>query len=170
MSDAAAMDYLPIFLRLEQRPVAVVGGGAIALRKVSTLRAAGAHITVIAPHLDPQLAAEVARGELRHVAAPFTAAHLGNAVVVIAATDDADVNRAISQAAQERGLPVNVVDDAELSTFIFPAIIDRSPILVAVSWRVVLRFSLVAYARRSRRSCRHALVRWRASWGSGAAH
>jgi len=127
------MDYLPIFLRLEQRPVAVVGGGAVAMRKVSALRAAGAHITLIAPHLDPQLAAEVARGELRHVAAPFTPAHLADAVVVIAATDDADVNRAVSQAAQERGLPVNVVDDAELSTFIFPAIIDRSPILVAVS-------------------------------------
>jgi uroporphyrin-III C-methyltransferase/precorrin-2 dehydrogenase/sirohydrochlorin ferrochelatase len=127
------MDYLPIFLRLEQRPVAVVGGGAVAVRKVSALRAAGAHITVIAPHLDPQLAAEVARGELRHVAAPFTPAHLADAVVAIAATDDAGVNRAVSQAAQERGLPVNVVDDAELSTFIFPAIIDRSPILVAVS-------------------------------------
>jgi uroporphyrin-III C-methyltransferase/precorrin-2 dehydrogenase/sirohydrochlorin ferrochelatase len=127
------MDYLPIFLRLQQRPVAVVGGGVVARRKVSTLRAAGAHVTVIAPHLDPQLAADVARGELRHIAAPFAPAHLGDAVLVIAATDDARVNRAVSQAARERNLPVNVVDDAELSTFIFPAIIDRSPILVAVS-------------------------------------
>ncbi|HYX74722.1 MAG TPA: siroheme synthase CysG [Steroidobacteraceae bacterium] len=133
MSAAAAMDYLPIFLRLQQRPVAVVGGGVVARRKVSTLRAAGAHVTVIAPHLDPQLAADVARGELRHIAAPFAPAHLGDAVLVIAATDDARVNRAVSQAARERNLPVNVVDDAELSTFIFPAIIDRSPILVAVS-------------------------------------
>jgi uroporphyrin-III C-methyltransferase/precorrin-2 dehydrogenase/sirohydrochlorin ferrochelatase len=127
------MDYLPIFLRLQQRPVAVVGGGVVARRKVSTLRAAGAHVTVIAPHLDPQLAADVARGELRRIAAPFAPAHLGDAVLVIAATDDARVNRAVSQAARERNLPVNVVDDAELSTFIFPAIIDRSPILVAVS-------------------------------------
>lgn len=133
MSVAAAMDYLPIFLSLQQRPVAVVGGGLVAMRKVSTLRAAGAHVTVIAPHLDPQLAADVARGKLRYIAAPFSPAHLGDAVVVIAATDDAGVNRAVSQAARERDLPVNVVDDAELSTFIFPAIIDRSPILVAVS-------------------------------------
>jgi len=127
------MDYLPIFLRLQQRPVALVGGGAVALRKASTLLAAGAHVTVIAPDLHPQLAAQVARGELRHIAAPFTPGHLGDAIAVIAATDDVSVNRAVSQAARERCIPVNVVDDAELSTFIFPAIIDRSPILVAVS-------------------------------------
>ncbi len=126
------MDYLPIFLQLQRRPATVVGGGAVALRKVNTLRAAGARVTVIAPRLVPQLAAQVARGELRHITAPFAPAQLGDAIAVIAATDDAAINRAVSQAAQERGIPVNVVDDAELSTFIFPAIIDRSPILVAV--------------------------------------
>ena len=127
------MDYLPIFLSLRRQPVVVVGGGAVALRKVSTLCEAGAQVTVIAPVLDLQLAAQAARGEVRHIAAPFIAAHLGDAAVVIAATDDAAVNRAVSRAAQDRGIPVNVVDDAELSTFIFPAIIDRSPVLVAVS-------------------------------------
>ena len=127
------MDYLPIFLNLQQRPVVVVGGGAVALRKVSTLRAAGAQVTVVAPALDLQLAAQAARGEVRHIAAPFIPAHLGDAVAVIAATNDIAVNRAVSRASRERGIPVNVVDDAELSTFIFPAIIDRSPIVVAVS-------------------------------------
>jgi uroporphyrin-III C-methyltransferase/precorrin-2 dehydrogenase/sirohydrochlorin ferrochelatase len=127
------MDYLPIFLSLQRRPVVVVGGGNVALRKVSTLLEAGAQVTVIAPVLDPQLAAQAQRGELRHVAASFSPAHLGEAAVAIAATDDTGVNREVSQAAQQRGIPVNVVDDAELSTFIFPAIIDRSPVLVAVS-------------------------------------
>ena len=127
------MDYLPIFLSLRRQPVVVVGGGAVALRKVSTLCEAGAQVTVVAPVLDLQLAAQAARGEVRHIAAPFIAAHLGEARVVIAATDDAAVNGAVSRAAQDRGIPVNVVDDAELSTFIFPAIIDRSPVLVAVS-------------------------------------
>ena len=127
------MDYLPIFLNLQRRPVVVVGGGAVALRKVSTLRAAGAQVTVVAPALDLELAAQAARGDLRHIAAPFIPAHLGDAVAVIAATNDITVNRAVSRAARERGIPVNVVDDAELSTFIFPAIIDRSPIVVAVS-------------------------------------
>src|SRR5215475_992408 len=133
VSQAANMDYLPIFLNLQRRPVVVVGGGAVALRKVSTLRAAGAQVTVVAPALDLQLATQAARGEVRHIAAPFIPAHLGDAVAVIAATNDIDVNRAVSRASRERGIPVNVVDDAELSTFIFPAIIDRSPIVVAVS-------------------------------------
>jgi uroporphyrin-III C-methyltransferase/precorrin-2 dehydrogenase/sirohydrochlorin ferrochelatase len=127
------MDYLPVFLRLEHRPVVVVGGGAVAFRKVSLLLKAGAEVTVIAPLLNPPLAAMAARGELRHIAAAFSPAQVGDAVAVIAATDDGTVNTAVSQAAQERRVPVNVVDDAALSTFIFPAIIDRAPILVAVS-------------------------------------
>ena len=127
------MDYLPIFLRLQHQTAVVVGGGAVALRKVSALRKAGARVTVIAPALHPQLAAQAARGELRHIAAAFAPAHLGGAVAVIAATDDAAVNRAVSEAAQAHHIPVNVVDEPELSTFIFPAIIDRAPILVAVS-------------------------------------
>jgi len=127
------MDYLPVFLRLERQPVVVVGGGAVAARKVSGLLKAGAHVTVIAPAVQAQLAAQAARHELRHIAATFSPEHLDAAVAVIAATDDATVNGAVSDAAQERRIPVNVVDDARLSTFIFPAIIDRSPILVAVS-------------------------------------
>jgi uroporphyrin-III C-methyltransferase/precorrin-2 dehydrogenase/sirohydrochlorin ferrochelatase len=127
------MDYLPVFLRLDSRPAIVVGGGAVALRKVTSLRRAGAHVTVIAGELHSQLAADAARGELRHIAARFSAAQLADAAVVVAATDERATNAAVSRAARARGIPVNVVDDAQLSTFIFPAIIDRSPILVAVS-------------------------------------
>jgi uroporphyrin-III C-methyltransferase / precorrin-2 dehydrogenase / sirohydrochlorin ferrochelatase len=127
------MDFLPVFLRLQRQPVVVVGGGSIALRKVRSLLKAGAQVTVIAPALRWELAAGAAGGELRHIAAPFVAQHLGDAVAVIAATDDVAINAAVSHAARERRIPVNVVDDASLSTFIFPAIIDRAPILVAVS-------------------------------------
>ena len=127
------MDYLPVFLRLQHHTTVVVGGGSVALRKVGALRKAGANVTVVAPDLHPQLALQAARGELRHIAAAFSPAHLEDAVAVIAATDDAAANRAVSQAAQAHHVPVNVVDDPELSTFIFPAIIDRAPILVAVS-------------------------------------
>ena len=127
------MDYLPVFLRLKHQRVVVVGGGAVAARKASALLKAGAQVTVIAPTVHPQLAEQAARGELRHIAATFSPGHLDEAVAVIGATDDAAVNRAVSRAAQERRIPVNVVDDASLSTFIFPAIIDRSPVLVAVS-------------------------------------
>ena len=69
VSRAAKMDYLPIFLSLHRRPVVVVGGGNVALRKVTTLLEAGAQVTVIAPVLDPQLAAQAERGELCHIAA-----------------------------------------------------------------------------------------------------
>lgn len=127
------MDYLPVFLRLQERPVLVVGGGAVALRKVSWLVKAGAQVTVVAPALDPQLAALRAQGALTHVGAAFADQHLGAAVAVVAATGVHAVNLQVARAATARGIPVNVVDDAELSTFIFPAIIDRSPLVVAVS-------------------------------------
>ena len=127
------MEYLPVFLRLDSRPVVVVGGGAVALRKVSWLLKAGARVTVVAPELHPELAARCARGELTHLNARFSSAQLANAVAVVAATDDALTNSEVSWSARERRIPVNVVDDAQLSSFIFPAIIERSPILVAVS-------------------------------------
>jgi uroporphyrin-III C-methyltransferase/precorrin-2 dehydrogenase/sirohydrochlorin ferrochelatase len=126
------MDYLPIFVRLQGQPAVVIGGGRVGLRKVELLRKAGARVTVVAPHLTDELLALSEIGEIRHVAAPFEAAHLDGAELAIAATQDRDVNRAVSQAARSRRLPVNVVDDPELSTFIFPAIIDRSPVVVAV--------------------------------------
>src|SRR5215469_14440317 len=131
--EAASMEYLPVFLRLDSRPVVVVGGGTVALRKVSWLRKAGARVTVVAPALHPELCAQALRGELTHVAAEFSATHLANAIAAVAATDDPATNSAVSYAAREHRIPVNVVDDAQLSTFIFPAIIDRSPIVVAVS-------------------------------------
>ena len=130
---ALRVDYLPVFLRLHDRPVVVVGGGQVALRKAASLRKAGAQVSVVAPRLHPQLEQQAARGELTHIAAGFSPAQLAHAVAVVAATDDRALNAAVAAAARERCVPVNVVDDAELSTFIFPAIIDRSPIVVAVS-------------------------------------
>jgi len=127
------MDYLPMFLRVHAQPVLIVGGGAVALRKAEWLLKAGALVTVVAPALHEQLQARAARGELQHVAAAFAPEHLAQAVAAVAATDDAGVNAAVSRAARARRVPVNVVDDAGLSSFIFPAIIDRSPLLVAVS-------------------------------------
>ncbi|HET9330996.1 MAG TPA: siroheme synthase CysG [Steroidobacteraceae bacterium] len=127
------MDYLPVFLRVESQPVLVVGGGAVALRKAESLLQAGARVTVVAPQLCAPLAARAARGGLTHLATEFRPEHLAGAVAAVAATDDPAVNSAVSQAARARAVPVNVVDDAALSSFIFPAIIDRSPILVAVS-------------------------------------
>ncbi len=126
------MDYLPIFIQLHGSPTVVVGGGSVALRKVDLLLKAGARVTVIAPKLHGELRALAGRGQLDYIAREFQTHHLDGTSLVIAATDSREVNAAVSAAAKARRLPINVVDDPELSTFIFPAIIDRSPVVVAV--------------------------------------
>ncbi|MCB5191439.1 siroheme synthase CysG [Methylobacillus arboreus] len=127
------METLPIFMKVRNRPCLVIGGGDVASRKVNLLQKAGARVTVVAPELHPVLEALLADGQIRHLATTFEPACLEGAAVVIAATDDEEVNRAVSLAAQARNIPVNVVDAPELCTFIVPSIVDRSPLLVAVS-------------------------------------
>ena len=126
------MDYLPVFLQLRSALAVIVGGGSVGARKADLLVRAGARVTVVAPQLHDDLRGRVAAGELTHFAETFVPMHLDGAAIAIAATGNRAVNAAVSAAARERGVPVNVVDDAALSTFIFPAIIDRSPIIVAV--------------------------------------
>jgi uroporphyrin-III C-methyltransferase/precorrin-2 dehydrogenase/sirohydrochlorin ferrochelatase len=127
------MDYLPIFLKLTGRPCVVVGGGEVAARKVGLLLDAGAKVTVIAPEVCATLAELAARGRVVHHAHSFDHVALDAAAVVIAATDDRAVNAHVSRLAQMNHMPVNVVDDPELCSFILPAIVDRSPVVVAVS-------------------------------------
>ena len=127
------MDYLPIFLQLRDRPVLVVGGGRVAARKVDLLRRTGARITVVAPEIADDLRELAARGELQYVESIFLREHVTGTAAVVAATGLIEVNAAVSAAAREQNIPVNVVDDPNASTFIFPAIVDRSPILIAIS-------------------------------------
>ena len=127
------MRYFPLFLDLRGRSVLVVGGGAVAERKVKLLVDSGARVTIVAPDLCAGLAQRVARGELAHRVGDFVAADLAAQRLVIAATDDPAANRAVASAAEARGLFVNVVDDAELSSAIVPAIVDRSPLMIAIS-------------------------------------
>jgi len=126
------MDYLPIFIAVKEAPALVVGGGQVAHRKVDWLLAAHARVTVVAPVLGAELAALVARGTVQHIAARFEPEQVRHAALAIAATDSAEVNAEVAQAARAARVPVNVVDNPELSSFIFPAIIDRSPVIVAV--------------------------------------
>jgi uroporphyrin-III C-methyltransferase/precorrin-2 dehydrogenase/sirohydrochlorin ferrochelatase len=125
--------YFPLFLDLRGRPVLVAGGGAVAERKVKLLVASGAQVTVVSPQVCAALARRVARGEIRHRAGEFDPSDLEAQRWVIAATNQSAVNREIARAAEARGLFVNVVDDAELSTAIMPAIVDRSPLMIAVA-------------------------------------
>ena len=125
------MDYLPMFAKLEGRPVLLVGGGEVALRKARLLLAAGARLTLISPELESGFAEF--SGRFTHLAERFTPEHLAGQQLVVAATDDLEVNALVYLSANRLGLFVNVVDDPVRSSFIFPSIIDRSPLMVAVS-------------------------------------
>ncbi|MET0533837.1 MAG: siroheme synthase CysG [Steroidobacter sp.] len=126
------MDYFPIFLRLVNEPVLVVGGGEVAARKIDLLLRTGAKVTVVAPELIASLADKVAAGAIIHILDEFRPEHLDGVRLAIAATDKQSVNAWVAHQAERRNIPVNVVDDRELSRFIMPAIIDRSPVVVAV--------------------------------------
>jgi len=126
------MDYLPIFIQLQDELAVVVGGGRVAARKIELLRKAGARVRLIAPELIDELRELSLQGSIEHFQSLFAPAYLDGAAVAIAATQLKEVNAEVSRAARLRGVPVNVVDDPQLSTFILPAIIDRSPVIVAV--------------------------------------
>ncbi|HSM97861.1 MAG TPA: siroheme synthase CysG [Gallionella sp.] len=124
------MDFLPVFHNIKGKLCLVVGGGEVAHRKASVLVDAGAKVRVVAPELSESFSDLPA---IEHIQARFEAKHLDGATLIIAATDDASVNREVSELAQARNIPVNVVDDPELCSFIMPAILDRSPLMVAFS-------------------------------------
>jgi uroporphyrin-III C-methyltransferase/precorrin-2 dehydrogenase/sirohydrochlorin ferrochelatase len=127
------MDYLPIFLRLKDQRALVVGGGRVAMRKVQALLRSQADIKLIAPHILPELRQLLLDNGQQFAERDFFEADLLGVKLAIAATDNAAVNHAVFHAATLLNLPVNVVDQPQLCSFIFPSIIDRSPVVVAVS-------------------------------------
>lgn len=127
------MDFLPVFINLKNRHCLVVGNGEVAVRKATLLQQAGALVTVASPQPDEALASLIQDGIVRHHAARFHADHLNDMDLVIAATDDPDLCQQVSAEARKRHLPVNVVDNPDLCSFIMPSIVDRSPLLIAVS-------------------------------------
>jgi len=131
------MDYLPIFLRVQNRLIVVIGGGEVAARKAELLLKCGACVRLVAPELSTAaqdlLRQHAAAAQMTHLRATFAAPQLEGAALVIAATDSEAVNTQVSDTARARGIPVNVADDADTSDFILPAIVDRAPLIVAVS-------------------------------------
>lgn len=127
------MSLYPLFARLDGKPVLVVGGGTIAERKVSLLLGTGACIRVRALAFTPALQGLARQGRVACLEGHFAPQQLDDVWLAVAATDDEAVNRAVAQAAEARRIFVNVVDDAELSSVHTPAIIDRDPLLIAIS-------------------------------------
>jgi uroporphyrin-III C-methyltransferase/precorrin-2 dehydrogenase/sirohydrochlorin ferrochelatase len=126
------MHHLPLFAKLDDRAVLVVGGGVVAERRVELLRKAGAAVTVVAPELTEKLAELAGQGAIRHIPHAWDAEPLDPYWLVVAATDDHAVNAAVAAAATAAKRFVNVVDAPELCTFIVPAIVDRSPVTIAI--------------------------------------
>lgn len=132
-AQAAPAPLFPLFADLRGRRVLVVGGGQVARRKVEALLEAGADVVVGAPELDDVLADWARASRLTHVTGHFDATWLDDAWLAIAATDDADVNRAVAEAGEARRIWVNVVDDATLARVQIPARIERGPLQIAIS-------------------------------------
>jgi uroporphyrin-III C-methyltransferase / precorrin-2 dehydrogenase / sirohydrochlorin ferrochelatase len=127
------MEFLPLFHNLRGARVLVVGGGEIALRKSRLLADAGAVLRVVAPDIGTELRELIDSSGGEQILRGYGVADLDGCVLIIAATDDETLNAQVSADARQRGVPVNVVDAPALCSVIFPAIVDRSPLVIAVS-------------------------------------
>jgi uroporphyrin-III C-methyltransferase/precorrin-2 dehydrogenase/sirohydrochlorin ferrochelatase len=123
----------PVMLNLRDRPVLVVGGGEVALRKIEGLLAEGARITVVAPRTVPALDALAARGDLELRRRPHRAGDAAGFSLVFAATDDRDVNARVFAEGREAGIWVNVSDDPEICSFHLPARVQRGALQLAIA-------------------------------------
>ena len=127
------MNTFPLFFKLEDRKVLIVGGGEVALRKADLLSRAGACITILAPEISHEIQALLSDSKHQLIYEHYDKAHMSGARVIIAATDDETLNQQIHADASALNIPVNVVDTPPLCDFIFPAIIDRNPIVIGIS-------------------------------------
>ena len=127
------MEYLPIFVDLKHQPCLVVGGGDVAARKAGLLIQAQAKVTIVAPTLSVMAKKLVDQQQATWLATAFHAECIEQPRLIIAATDDNDVNRAVYELAKAKQILVNVADMPEMCDFILGSILDRSPIVVAVS-------------------------------------
>ena len=127
------MDLLPIFLNIKNKKCVVVGGGEVAFRKATLLLRAGANLHIVAPLVSDELRKLRVDRDCTITLKKFEEADLNDAILVVAATDDLEINERVSVIASKLNIPVNVVDQPHLCSFIMPSIVDRSPIVVAIS-------------------------------------
>lgn len=127
------MKHFPIFLDLKDRPCIVIGGGSVASRKITNLLTANAKVIVISPTVTPDIQQFAENKEITLLQREFEKADIALAFLIIAATDNKQLNAEIAELAHAANTPVNVADDPALCSFIFPSILDRSPVTIAVS-------------------------------------
>jgi len=127
------MDHLPIFINVRQKPCLVIGGGDIAFRKINLLIKAQAKVDCLSPLFCEGITNLSQNGDVNLIQKRFESDDIKDYAIIIASTDDSSVNALISKSAKKARIPVNVVDSPELSSFIMPSIVDRSPVIIAVS-------------------------------------
>ena len=127
------MDHLPIFINVRQNPCLVIGGGDIAFRKINLLIKAQAKVDCLSPLFCEGITNLSQNGDVNLIQKRFESDDIKDYAIIIASTDDSSVNALISKSAKKARIPVNVVDSPELSSFIMPSIVDRSPVIIAVS-------------------------------------
>jgi siroheme synthase-like protein len=125
--------YYPVFLKLNGRRCVVIGGGQVALRKVQSLLQCGARVEVVSPEVCPALEELNSRRKISVVGRCYRHGDLHGAFLAIAATGDTSVNTKIEQEAEQIGVPVNIVDNKELSSFLVPSFLRRGDVTIAVS-------------------------------------
>jgi precorrin-2 dehydrogenase len=127
-----ALKLYPVFLHIDGKPCLVVGGGSVGERKVEDLLLAGAQVTLVSREATPALEAMAAQGLIRFLREDFIPEHLNDVFLAIAATNDFTTNTCVSTSAQARGLPVNIVDQPALCSFVVPATIRRGEFTLAI--------------------------------------
>lgn len=127
------MKHFPIFLDLHDRPCIVIGGGSVATRKIKNLLKAGAQVTVISPETSEEIKQLASGNKITVFERHYESTDIAIAFLIIAATDNKKVNAEIASLANNANTPVNVADDSSLCSFIFPSVLDRSPVTIAIS-------------------------------------
>lgn len=127
------MDYLPIFIKITNKACLVVGGGDIAYRKINLLLSAHANIICISPVFCNGIIKLAKKNKITLLSKRFEASDINAQTLIVSATDDSALNAQVSQLAKSANIPVNVVDCPDLCSFVMPSIVDRSPIVIAIS-------------------------------------
>lgn len=127
------MRYYPVFLDIKGRQCLVIGGGAVALRKIEGLLSAGAKVIVISPTITKPVKALADKGSIKLIKRKYQEGDLIGVFLVVSASNDRKVNESVFKEAQKKGVLINAVDDPERCSFIVPSIVDRDPLLIAIS-------------------------------------
>ncbi len=127
------MDYFPLFLQLKDKNCLVVGAGEVAARKIDLLARTGANITVVAKTVSPAVQEFEKNGVVTLIRKAFSEGDLPRMSMAVSATDNLETNTHVAASARQNGILINVVDNPQLCDFIFPSIVDRSPIVIAIS-------------------------------------